>query len=263
MLFDSTPDEISFYIIEPLKKILTELIDFDRINHDSIKLTLCSVEIKTGETVYSDNKKDKISINHVLASCALPPGFPAVKIDGKYYWDGGVLTNAPFNVLLDEPNNVKTICFLAHLFDSLGLLSKNLDDVLKRYKDIIYSSHFKTVMENYKIIHCLRYTLGKFSKQIPNEIKNDASLKKITNLNEKMSSIHFVRCLYHAPTYELSSKDFEFSTLSMSEKMEAGYRDAIDAITQSPWMEEADEKFGISIHEFYHDLKKLAKIQNT
>lgn len=258
--FNSTPDKISFYITEPLKELLTALIDFDLINQSKVRLTLGAVEIEHGATVYFDNQKDLITPAHIMASCALPPGFPAVEIEGKYYWDGGILSNAPVHALLSEPVTEKTLGIAAHLFDSYGLLPKTLDDVLKRYKDIIYSSHFRSRMEIYKTIQGLRYILSKYKKHIPKEIQNDPELKKIMQSQSNIAPIHFVRFLYEAPNYELSTKDYDFSKLSMKERMEAGYRDAAHAIEKSPWLEPENENLGILVHDFHQDLEKLASI---
>lgn len=261
--FDSTPDQISFYDTTPLKKLLSTVIDFDYINQRNVRLTLSAVEIKEGKTVYFDNHKTKITVDHVMASGALPPGFPAVEIGGKYYWDGGVLSNAPIRVLLQERLQTKTLCFVVHLFDSFGMLPQNLDDVLKRHKDISYSSHFRSHMDTFKLIHGLRFLLNQVAEHLPDEIKNDNYLKHSIYLHNKIAPFHFVRFLYEAPITELSSKDFEFSKLSMRERYTAGFQDAEQAIEQSPWLNITDEKLGISIHEFSRDIEKLELIKKS
>lgn len=259
--YDKTPDQISFYVVEPLKKLLTELIDFNLINRGDIRLTLGAVEIECGKTHYFDNHHDTISVDHILASCALPPGFPAVEIDGKYYWDGGVLSNAPMLALLNEPTNKKVLCILASLFDSFGLQPKTLDDVMKRHKDITYSSHFKAHMDIYKVIHGLRSTLYKYTNILPPEFRKNTNLQKALGLHDLCKPIHFVRFLYQAPNYELSSKDYEFSKLSMQERFDTGYQDAINAVKTSPWLDSATEQYGIGVHEFYQNLDKFMRMK--
>jgi NTE family protein len=257
----STPDRISFYTITPLRETLQELINFDLINTAKIRLTLGAVEVKRGVTTYFDNSKQKITVDHILASCALPPGLPAIKINNKYYWDGGVLSNAPTDVLLRETSNVNTLCFLAHMFDSYGLNPKNLDDVIKRHKDIIYSSHYRTHAEVYQEIHHLRYMINKLYRKLPEDLKANPFFKKIHQDNANTANIHFVRFLYMAPDYELSSKDYEFSKISMHERFNAGYKDAINAIKESPWINRLTDEVGIEIHEFYHNFSKLHSIE--
>lgn len=260
---DTTPDQISYYVIEPLKQRLTEIIDFDRINKGDIRLTLSSVEIEHGKTVYFDNQKETITPEHILASAALPPGFPAVKINGKYYWDGGIYSNAPSRILLTEGTKVKTLCILAHLFDSYGLLPTNLDDVLKRHKDIQYASHTQAQMENYKIIYQLRHALSKIANHLPASLINDPEVKHMLAANENLAPLHFARFLYDAPVSELSSRDYEFSKLSMVERMTAGYEDVSRVLKYAPWFDVTGEEEGIIFHEFHPNPEVLASNQKN
>ncbi|VEB36762.1 transmembrane protein [Legionella sainthelensi] len=258
--YNSSPDNISFYVTEPLKKLLAQFIDFDYINHGKIRLTLGVVEVQHGKACFFDNQDQTITIDHILASGALPPGFPSVKIEGKYYWDGGIFNNSPFTALLNEPVNKKTICFVNNVFDSFGLLPKSLDDVLKRHKDIIYSSHFRSNIDIYKIVHGLRYILSHLSQHIPDKLKKNPELQDLMHLQEKIAPIHFVRFLYQSPEYELSSKDYDFSRISMEEKLTNGYDDAKKALKEVPWLTEDNKETGIHVHEFYRDLEKLKTI---
>jgi NTE family protein len=95
-------DALSFYDTAPLRHTLEELVDFDLINRRAVRLSLGAVNVRTGESVYFDNHKMRLGPEHVMASGALPPGFPAVKIDGHYYWDGGIVSNSPLTYVVDE-----------------------------------------------------------------------------------------------------------------------------------------------------------------
>jgi len=98
-----TPAATSFYDTGPLKSTLERLVDFDRINAKEVRLSLGAVEVETGKVVYFDNHRDKITPEHVMASGALPPAFPAIEIGGKYYWDGGIISNTPLEALREVP----------------------------------------------------------------------------------------------------------------------------------------------------------------
>ncbi len=141
---------------------------------------------KHGKACFFDNQEQTITIDHILARGALPPGFPSVKIEGKYYWDGGIFNNSPFTALLNEPVNKKTICFVNNVFDSFGLLPKSLDDVLKRHKDIIYSSHLRSNIYIYKIVHGLRYILSHLFQHIPDKLKKNLELQDLMHLQKKL-----------------------------------------------------------------------------
>src|SRR5262249_41199033 len=153
--------------------------------------------------------KQTISPHHIIASCALPPGFPAVRIDNEYYWDGGVLSNTPVQALTlmsEAPAN--TLCFMANLFDSYGLNPKSLDDVFKCHKDIMYSSQDRMHLQSLTEILQLRRKLQYMYSRMPPSLRKDSKIQEIHSTQCSDVVMHFVRFLYTAPHTELSSKDF-------------------------------------------------------
>jgi NTE family protein len=160
--------------------------------------------------------------------------------------------------IIHDPLQVNTLCFMANLFDSFGLNPKTLDDVLKRYKDIMYSSqdrmHLEAFLENLRLRRELHYLYMK----LPEELKKDPKLKRIFDRECINRIMHFVRFLYTAPHTELSSKDFEFSKLSIDERILAGYNDGLVAAEKSPWLEPIPPDMGVGIHEICsHDTVKM------
>jgi len=81
-----------FYSTNPLKSTLERLVDFDRINNPKeMRFSVGAVNVRTGRFAYFDSEEITIRPEHVMASGALPPGFPPVEIDGGHYWDGGLV----------------------------------------------------------------------------------------------------------------------------------------------------------------------------
>jgi len=117
---DGTPDTLSYYETAPLRSTLEELVDFDLINRGDVRLSLGAVNVRTAESVYFDNRHTRIGPEHVLASGALPPGFPGIKIDGEYYWDGGIVSNSPLTYIFDEKPLTTALIFLVNLFFRRG-----------------------------------------------------------------------------------------------------------------------------------------------
>jgi len=246
---NGSADTISFYVIDPLKKTLSGLIDFDLINQNKIRLTVGAVEVLKGQPVFFDSKNMELNISHILASCALPPAFPAIKIHDEYFWDGGVLSNTPIQAIIQDTNHVNTLCFMANLFDSYGLNPKTLDDVFKRYKDIMYSSQDRLHLEEFIEILRLKRELHYIYEKLPPDLQNDSEIKRLHDLEICPEIMHFVRFLYTAPHSELSSKDFEFSKLSMEERIKTGYQDGMKAVTSQPWKKPIPVDQGVAIHE--------------
>lgn len=247
--YNGSADTISFYVVDPLRKTLEGLVDFDLLNSGKIRFTLGAVEVQQGKAVYFDTNKQKIGPEHVLASCALPPAFAAVKINNEYFWDGGVLSNTPVQAIIHDSHHVNTLCFMANLFDSFGLNPKTLDDVMKRYKDIMYSSQDRMHLESFFEILRLRREIHFLYQKMPEALKKDPEVQKLYERECIDRVLHFVRFLYTAPHSELSSKDYEFSKLSIEERIKAGYEDGLVAVEKTPWLEPQQAETGVSIHE--------------
>ena len=74
----------SFYDTSDLATTLERLIDFERINAGATRLSVGAVNVRTGNFVYFDTATHRIEPRHIMASGALPPGFPAVEIEGEH-----------------------------------------------------------------------------------------------------------------------------------------------------------------------------------
>jgi NTE family protein len=140
---DGTSGALSVYDSEPLRTTLGQLVDFDRIKRREVRLSVGAVNVRTGNSSYFDSLQTRIGAEHVLASAALPPAFSPVEIDGEFYWDGGIVSNTPLSYAVDHSPAVNILIVQVDLFSAEGELPKNLDQVMERHKDIMYSS--KTV----------------------------------------------------------------------------------------------------------------------
>ncbi|MDZ7811459.1 MAG: patatin-like phospholipase family protein [Arhodomonas sp.] len=153
--------------VTPLRQTLEELIDFDRINNGPERLSLGAVEVETGRHVYFDSRDQTIDVRHVMANAALPPAFPAVEIDGMTYWDGGVLSNTPLDVVLDDNPRRSTLCFMVDLFDPRGSTPSDMDEIEDRRKDIIYASRSQVQIRDQTRLHHLRHVVTELYNRLP------------------------------------------------------------------------------------------------
>lgn len=257
ILIPGKVDEISFYVTSPLKETLNQVIDFDILNTGNIRLTLGAVEIKTGDPVYFDNREIEISEKHIMASCALPPSFHAIKIEKKYYWDAGILANSPLQRLMVENNEINTLCFMMHLFESKGLIPTTMDEVERRHKDIMYSSHYLNILHQYKENRELKQLIRSLCKELPENKQKTAKVKQILQDIGKESIMHFAHFLYRTDDNELSSLDYDFSEVSLNRRFLEGYSDGKEAVKKSPWNN--NNSGTLELHEL-HSLKSLEVI---
>jgi NTE family protein len=158
---DGSPRALSFYDTAPLKATLEELADFDLINSRQVRLSLGSVNLCTGNSVYFDNTKMRIGPEHVMASGALPPGFPPIEIDGELYWDGGIVSNSPLSYVADECYRTSALIFQLDVFSGAGELPQNLDQVQERAKDIQYASKTRFNTDRIKQFEAMRGALSR------------------------------------------------------------------------------------------------------
>jgi NTE family protein len=234
-LFKSEPEKISFYDTSELHKTLEDLVDFDLLNSGITRVTLSAVRVDNGKHVLFDNKYQKIEPKHIMASGALPPGFPAVNIDGVAYWDGGLVNNTPLEIVFNDNPRMSTLCFMAQLFDPEGEIPTNLDEVMLRHKDIMYSSNYKRVIEEFCKIHDMRHAVSELYAMLPDNLKSNPKAKEFASLGCKTNML-LVRFHRHGLESDLSSKDYAFSAGAISECMELGRKQANKALKLSPWL---------------------------
>jgi NTE family protein len=248
----TSPDKISFYDTRPLKNTLEKYIDFDRLNNGTMRLTLCAARINDATRVTFDNTACKITAKHIMASCALPPGFPAVEIDGVMYWDGGILDNTPLEIIMKDTPKKNTLCFMAQLFNPVAPLPASLDDVMARKKELSYASNYRRVLENFCHTNDMAHAITELYDKLPTKIKHSAKFRHYREMGSKavMLLVRFQRKHLHG---DLSSKDYEFSKFSIEENIEMGYKQANDAIAKSPWLEPIADDIGAILFDMHED----------
>ena len=217
----------SFYDTGDLKHTLERLVDFDRLNAGMTRFSAGAVNVRTGNFVCFDTNTHKIGPEHVMASGALPPGFPAVEIDGEHYWDGGLVSNTPLQwVIESNPRRQDTLAFQVDLWSSQGALPRNLAQVATRHKEIQFSSRTRASTGQFKNVHRVQRALDALLRRIPADFEQNDDLKILKSVaSDKVYNI--IQLIYRAQNYEGHSKDYEFSRLSMQDHWRAGYHDAV------------------------------------
>ena len=236
-----TPQSQSYYDTAPLKKTLERLVDFDRINDLKTRLSVGAVSVTTGNFKYFDNFEfrklgKKIGPEHIMASGALPPGFPSIVIDGEHFWDGGIATNTPLDFVLDAEINRDLLIFQVDLFSARGPLPGSMLEAAEREKDIRFSSRTRMNTDKNRQIHNARKALRELIGKLPDYLKNDPSVELLREA-AKESTVTVVHLIYRSKNYESSSKDYDFSRIGMVEHWGAGVRDVHLSMRHEDWLE--------------------------
>jgi NTE family protein len=236
-----SPQSQSYYDTSPLQRTLERLIDFDRIDDLKTRLSVGAVGVTSGNFKYFDNYEFKklgkrIGPEHIMASGALPPGFPSVVIDGEHYWDGGIACNTPLDFVLDQETGRDLLIFQVDLFSARGPLPESLLEAAEREKDIRYSSRTRMNTDKNRQIHNARMAVRDLIGKLPDYLKNDPSVELLRKAS-KENTVTVVHLIYKSKNYETSSKDYDFSHVAMVEHWSAGVRDVHLSMRHKEWLE--------------------------
>lgn len=218
-----TPPQ-SWYDTTPLRETLLELVDFDVLNDGPMRFSVGAVDVQTGNFTYFDNRRERIGVEHVMASGALPPGFGAVQVDGRWYWDGGLVSNTPLVYVMDHvhghPERPVTI-FQIDLFSARGKLPQTLADAAEREKDIRFSSRTRLVSDLARERHEMHQRLQRLAALLPEKQQQSAQVRELLRgtLDPAVTLVHVI---HRRKSWETQTKDYEFSSLSMHEHWQAG-----------------------------------------
>ena len=230
-----SPQGLSLYDTAPLKTTLEALVDFDRINAREMRFSVGAVNIRTGNFAYFDNSRDTIRAEHIMASGALPPGFPPVEIDGEHYWDGGIVSNTPLQYVLDEAGSRNLLIFQVDLFSARGEMPRTLLEAAEREKDIRFSSRTRMNTDLNKQLHNTKAALQALLDALPPELAAVEGVPLLRAFAQE-SAVAIVQLIYRAKLYEGNSKDYEFSRLTMQEHWAAGVTDVRTTLDAGDWL---------------------------
>ncbi|QRF60714.1 patatin-like phospholipase family protein [Variovorax paradoxus] len=216
---------LSYYDTTPLKATLERLVDFDRINHCEARFSVGAVNVRTGNSVYFDNTRQRIGPEHIMASGALPPGFAPVHIDGDDFWDGGIVSNTPLQYVLDlHPRSEPLVVLQVDLFNARGEMPRTLSGVMERQKDITYSSRTRMNTDALAANMNLQQAIADLIEKLPPHLRRDPAVEAV-QAELTHHPIDIFHLIYRDKPYELESKDYEFSRAAVEEHWESGARD--------------------------------------
>jgi NTE family protein len=246
---------VSYYSTSALKATLERLVDFDRINTGKeIRLSVGAVNIESGDFVYFDSGEMTIGPEHVMASGALPPGFPPVEIDGEQYWDGGLFSNTPLQYMVDYYPRRSRVIFQVDLFPARARhRPTNLDEVHEREKDIRYSSRTRLATNMLRDRHDIRHAINELHKLLPPEIASTEQAKRLHD-HGCVTTMDIVQLIYRPDEPQGSLKDFEFSRPTMELRWQQGLADARDTLQASPWLAPTAGELGVRVFDVIHEI---------
>jgi NTE family protein len=241
-------DAAGYYSTAPLRKTLNDLVDFELINKSKPRLMVGAAHVRTSMMHYFDSRNTEIRVEHIMASGALPPAFPAVRIDGELYWDGGILSNTPTEAIFDDNPRRNSLIFAVHMWNPTGPEPGTIWEVLHRQKDIQYSSRIANHIVRQREAHRLRHVVNELVKYLPDDVRKSALVRELAAYGCP-TRMHVVRLL--APRIENEShiKDIDFSPSGIRARWQAGYADTCRALARAAWIGEFGPLDAVVLHE--------------
>ena len=241
-------EDAAFYQTNQLRGTLARLVDGDVLERNRTRLTVGAVSARTGAMRYFDSSREPVHVDHIMASCALPPAFPAVRIDGEPYWDGGIYSNTPIEAVFDDHPRKTSTVFSVHLWNPSGNEPDSIWDVLGRQKEIQYSSRAISHVGRQTQIHHLRHVIAEMAKHLPKGAHGTREVEKLKSWGCR-TTMYIVRLLAPRLDGEDHTKDIDFTRGGIEARRAAGYADTKDALAKKPWDCKVDPLEGVVLHD--------------
>lgn len=244
----------SFYDTAPLKASLETYVDFDYLNHGPVRLSVGSVNVRSGNFVYFDSTERRILPEHIMASGALPPGFPAIEIEGELYWDGGLVSNTPLSYVLSNLAGAATLIFQVDLFSAGGIEPRSLSDVQERQKEIQFSSRTRFNTDVFRVFQDLRRRVDALLDSLPPELAATPEALALADCR-KSARVNIMHLIYRRELFDREFKDYEFSRNTMIDHWKAGGDTARRTLRHADWFTPPTEEAGMRTNDVWRDAK--------
>ena len=240
-------EQASYYLTDPLKKTLESLVDFEGLGARSVRLTVSAVNANTGEMRYFDSREEALGVDHILASGALPPAFPAVRIDGEPYWDGGIFSNTPIEAVLNDKPRHDSVIFTVEMWNPSGPEPQSLWQVMGRQKDIQFASRDSNI-ERQRQIHRMRHVIRELTRHLPAKVASSVECRELAAWGCG-TTMHVIKLMAPRLDNEDYTRDIDFSSAGIAARRQSGYDETVSMLARKPWTVALDPVEGMMIHE--------------
>lgn len=241
-------DDTGYYSTAELAATLGALIDIRSLNTGAPRLTMGAVNVASGEMHYFDSRDKTLDLRHVLASGALPPAFPPVRIDDDWYWDGGVYSNTPVETVFDDNPRHSSLIFSVQLWRAVGQLPHSMWDVTERQKDIQYASREDSQVQRQAQIHRLRHVVRELAAELPAASRSRPELRELMAYGCS-TVMHLMQLIVPRLPDEDHTKDLDFNRDRIEARWQAGLHDGRRTLARKAWRAPHDPMAGLIIHD--------------
>jgi NADPH-dependent 2,4-dienoyl-CoA reductase/sulfur reductase-like enzyme/predicted acylesterase/phospholipase RssA len=214
----------SFYELSPLKATLSKYVAFDKLKDSPVRLVLTAVDVETGQLAIFDSYVDEITPDHILASGSLPPGFPWTTINGKHYWDGGLVSNSPLDQVVEVGGLTGKDVYIVNLWLDKRALPQSIPEVLARRDEILFAEKFRRSVRSWEYIDGYRQLVEEVMARLePNVAEQIRRRPRYIETVGEACPLSITRIIREAVEGEPVSRDYEFSRKSIDQHIAQGY----------------------------------------
>ena len=236
------------YDTAPMRASLDALVDFDRLNADAPRFTVGAVNVLSGAMRYFDTTGTRIGPEHVMASAALAPAFPAVEIEGVPYWDGGLYSNTPIEAVFSDPQRRSAVIFAVQLWQPEGDMPADFAAALARTREIRFASRAERSLAHQAELHHLRHVVRELERHMPEQLRATPEVKALAAWG-CATTMHVLRLVAPRLPGESGARDVDFSARMLRARREAGRTAALRMIARAPWTQPVDPAIGVMMHD--------------
>ena len=147
---------------------------------------------------------------------------------------------------------MNSLVFQVDLFSARGVLPRDIQDVMARHKDIMYSSRTRYNTDVHRRLHIWKTRLCKALAKVSEELLNDEERQLKSEL-ARLPNIAILHIIYQQKAYEGHAKDYEFSGTSMREHWQSGYEDTRRTLKRRDWIAMPRNGHGIVVHDVHRE----------
>jgi predicted acylesterase/phospholipase RssA len=190
-------------------------------------LIVGAVDVELGELRFFDSHVDHFTAAHLIASCSLPPIFRATTIDGRHYWDGGIISNSPLEHVLSVCGADNKNVVIVDLFPGQRQLPTNLTEVIIRCEEITYGERIRKDAHLRQLVHDYRTLISKVmmfvEPEAANRLKEHPGYIHLMGHGATTSITRIVRDRHHSHP---PGMDYDFSAQTIAQHKREGYEAA-------------------------------------
>ncbi len=240
-------ERAAMYSVDPLRKLLPDLVDFDLVNSGKPRFTLGLVGVRDSQMRYFDSSYGRVGLDHVLGSSAVPPTFPAVRIDGEAYWDGGIYSNTPVEAVFDDAPRQSSVVFAVQIWHTRGPEPESVAQVFARQKDIMFGSRSRSHIARQAQMHRMRHIIRTLVGMLSEEQRKSFEVQEFAGYG-CTSVMHLIEINAEPLDGETNSREYDFSPATIAARWQAGYDDTRRTIARRPWDDPVDPAVGVALY---------------